>query len=148
MLLLSTTKVSTLQRMPAPVHLSPLAPVGAPATARPEAQPDLPVVVQSFSDPRTAEHTPADAMPPDRGDRADTVLRSADTAEAASSPWAGMPETVQRAAAAASPGIPGATASPEELDELARRLYAPMVRRLKADLLLDRDRRGLRTDRW
>ncbi|WP_188539254.1 eisosome protein 1 [Kocuria dechangensis] len=45
------------------------------------------------------------------------------------------------------PGPPGGTGmSPEQIDELAQRLVAPIVRRIKADMLLDRERRGLRTD--
>jgi hypothetical protein len=51
---------------------------------------------------------------------------------------------------AAAPGA-GATGTPaapnpEQLEELARRLVAPLARRLKAEMLLDRERRGLRTD--
>jgi len=36
--------------------------------------------------------------------------------------------------------------SQDLVDELARRLVGPIVRRIKADMLLDRERRGLRTD--
>ncbi|MUN61958.1 hypothetical protein GMA12_02155 [Kocuria sediminis] len=51
------------------------------------------------------------------------------------------------AAPGAAPGTPGDTGmSPEQVDELAQRLVAPIVRRIKADMLLDRERRGLRTD--
>lgn len=63
----------------------------------------------------------------------------------------------------ASPGLPGpgavapapggapnpgtaAHASPEQLEELAKRLTGPLIRRIKAEMLLDRERRGLRTD--
>jgi hypothetical protein len=35
---------------------------------------------------------------------------------------------------------------PEQLEELARRLVPSLVRRLKAEMLVDRERRGLRTD--
>ncbi|MDN5768099.1 MAG: hypothetical protein L0H96_20500 [Humibacillus sp.] len=35
-----------------------------------------------------------------------------------------------------------------ELDELARRLYDPLASRLRAELLVDRERRGRRTDAW
>ena len=36
----------------------------------------------------------------------------------------------------------------QELDELARRLYDPLAARLRAELLIDRERRGQRTDAW
>ncbi|GAA1771887.1 hypothetical protein GCM10009767_32260 [Kocuria aegyptia] len=36
--------------------------------------------------------------------------------------------------------------SQEQVDELAKRLVGPIVRRIKADMLLDRERRGLRID--
>jgi len=36
--------------------------------------------------------------------------------------------------------------SPEAIEKLAQRLYGPLVRRLKAELLLDRERRGIRID--
>jgi hypothetical protein len=39
-----------------------------------------------------------------------------------------------------------AQASPEQLEELAKRLAGPLIRRIKAEMLLDRERRGLRTD--
>ena len=42
-------------------------------------------------------------------------------------------------------GIPGG-ATPEQLEELAKRLAGPLIRRIKAEMLLDRERRGLRTD--
>jgi hypothetical protein len=34
------------------------------------------------------------------------------------------------------------------MDALAQKLLTPMLRRIKAELLLDRERRGLRTDTW
>lgn len=37
-------------------------------------------------------------------------------------------------------------ATPEQLEELAKRLTGPLIRRIKAEMLLDRERRGLRTD--
>jgi hypothetical protein len=43
-----------------------------------------------------------------------------------------------------SAGAPAAT--PEQLEELAKRLTGPLIRRIKAEMLLDRERRGLRTD--
>lgn len=47
------------------------------------------------------------------------------------------------------PGGGGATAgSASEVDELARKLYDPLMLRIRADLLVERERRGLRTDAW
>jgi hypothetical protein len=46
---------------------------------------------------------------------------------------------------AGAPGVPGA-ATPDQLEELAKRLAGPLIRRIKAEMLLDRERRGLRTD--
>lgn len=42
---------------------------------------------------------------------------------------------------------PGIADQPQQLEHLLDRLYAPLVRRLKAEMLLDRERRGVRIDR-
>lgn len=55
------------------------------------------------------------------------------------------------ASGATDPGAPPAEAVPAsgtQVDELADRLYEPLMSRLRADLLLERDRHGFRTDRW
>ena len=76
-----------------------------------------------------------------------TVQRAAEDDLAAPPPVAGPP-----AAAGAAPltppggSGPGAAATPEQLDELARRLYDKIRYRLKAELRLDRERAGLLTD--
>jgi hypothetical protein len=49
---------------------------------------------------------------------------------------------------AAAPAAAGATAVGQEPEELLKKLYDPLVRRLKAELWLDRERRGALTDRW
>ncbi|MGX5697315.1 hypothetical protein ACWKWP_14035 [Agromyces soli] len=49
-------------------------------------------------------------------------------------------------AAGGGPAAPGAPTSQTEVEQLAARLYAPLVRRLKSELLLDRERRGIRID--
>jgi pyruvate/2-oxoglutarate dehydrogenase complex dihydrolipoamide acyltransferase (E2) component len=49
----------------------------------------------------------------------------------------------------AAPAAPAAQAAPgQEPEELLKKLYDPLVRRLKAELWLDRERRGALTDRW
>ena len=41
----------------------------------------------------------------------------------------------------------GAVDQPQQLEHLLDRLYPPLVRRLKAEMLVDRERRGVRIDR-
>jgi len=53
---------------------------------------------------------------------------------------------VQRVEGAADP--PATSGSSEQVDELARKLFDPLMLRLRAELLVDRERRGLRTDAW
>ncbi len=42
----------------------------------------------------------------------------------------------------------GAAQGGEDVEALAQRLFPPMLRRLKNEFLLDRERRGMRTDAW
>ena len=58
---------------------------------------------------------------------------------------------VRSTAAGATAGATGAAAaagahSPAELDALAKQLVEPLSRRIKAEMLLDRERRGQRSD--
>ncbi|ANJ25707.1 hypothetical protein [Agromyces aureus] len=62
--------------------------------------------------------------------------------ESASAPAAGG----AAAAAGGGAGAGGIDTSPAGLETLAARLYGPLARRLKAELLLDRERRGIRID--
>ncbi|GAA1061619.1 hypothetical protein [Agromyces bracchium] len=50
------------------------------------------------------------------------------------------------AAAAAGAALGAGATGPGEVEQLVRRLYGPLVRRIKAELLLDRERRGIRID--
>ncbi|WP_146617437.1 hypothetical protein [Arthrobacter globiformis] len=59
-------------------------------------------------------------------------------------PEQAAPTATERPTAGA-PGPLGA-ATPDQLEELAKRLAGPLIRRIKAEMLLDRERRGLRTD--
>jgi hypothetical protein len=52
------------------------------------------------------------------------------------------PATATGAAAGTPPALPMGSSSPTEVDTLVRRLYDPIVRRLKAELQLDRERAG------
>lgn len=58
---------------------------------------------------------------------------------------AGSAEQGPAVRGATASGIP-AGATPEQLEDLAKRLAGPLIRRIKAEMLLDRERRGLRTD--
>ena len=75
----------------------------------------------------------------------DAAAESADFAEptiSAATTAPGAPPAAPGAAPAAAGG------GPEEIEALASKLLNPMVRRIKAELLIDRERHGLRTDRW
>ncbi|WP_405059083.1 hypothetical protein OG474_41045 [Kribbella sp. NBC_01505] len=61
-----------------------------------------------------------------------------------SGPAAAVPAMASAAAAAA---VPGAGLDAAALDALARQLYEPLVRRLRAELRLDREREGTLMDR-
>ena len=71
---------------------------------------------------------------------ADALPEAADAARSAS-------DTLTQAGRALSPAAAGAAAAPtENVEQLVRKLYGPLVRRIKAELLLDRERRGIRID--
>lgn len=102
------------------------------------------------------------ATPPDRGAQSLTdgipyPPSTADTpadgpaqtaAVPPSAPAAVAPQPADAPTGSDGAATPGAPASPQQIDELARRLYDPLASRLRAELLLDRERRGLRTDAW
>ncbi|MBB2924043.1 hypothetical protein [Cellulomonas cellasea] len=111
------------------------------ATTSPDAPPvDLPLDVRHSPDVQRTTAVPQPAAVPQALDVPD-VQRAA---EAPAEP-APPPATPAAAPGAASPTTPEAT-SPEQLDALVRRLVGPLTRQLRADLLLDRERRGRRTD--
>ena len=51
-----------------------------------------------------------------------------------------------QALSAAGGGGASTSSGPENVEQLVRKLYGPLVRRIKAELLLDRERRGIRID--
>lgn len=85
---------------------------------------------------------------PGAGTPTDSVPLQRDAADVA--PAAGTPVVEAPTEPAGSVATPSAAVdegmSQEEVDELAKRLVGPIVRRIKADMLLDRERRGLRID--
>ncbi len=76
-----------------------------------------------------------------RSRAADAMPEAADAMRSAS-------DTLTRAGQALSPTSGGAAAgaSTDNVEQLVRKLYGPLVRRIKAELLLDRERRGIRID--
>jgi hypothetical protein len=76
------------------------------------------------------------------------IFRAPEGAPAAV-PWASSssPSVQREAAPAVAPAAPKAsTASDAELEELARKLYEPIRSRLRAELLIDRERAGMIAD--
>lgn len=75
---------------------------------------------------------------------AERASEAADTLRSAAAD--ALPGPAQAAASALQAAATGAAAAPENVEQLARKLYDPLVRRIKAELLLDRERRGIRID--
>ncbi len=103
----------------------PLPPVPAPTTVAVQARP-------TDDEPPTV----AAPAPPPAADPPGTAAVVARAGEPAATPGA--------AAAPAGAAAGGAT----DVEALAQQLFNPMLRRMKAELLLDRERRGMRTDAW
>ncbi|CAL9386190.1 hypothetical protein SUDANB95_01158 [Actinosynnema sp. ALI-1.44] len=72
------------------------------------------------------------------------VQRTEEVAPAAEVPVEQAPASAAQPPNSAAP----AQQAPAEPEELLKKLYDPLLRRLKAELWLDRERRGLLTDRW
>lgn len=125
--------------------------------AAPVPRPGGPGQVQDYSDnvqrlslPEAAEA----AVPPETGQvsappefsapSSSAEARSQAPTGSAAAAEDGTPPATERSTAAA-PGPLGA-GTPDQLEELAKRLAGPLIRRIKAEMLLDRERRGLRTD--
>ncbi|GCE77864.1 hypothetical protein CBZ_29200 [Cellulomonas biazotea] len=121
-----------------PTSLDPAGP--ALLTSGPGALATLPVV-QRRTEPVVAPQPPA---PPDVPTA--PVQRAEDGAPIASAPPVALDAASGTAAAGASASM-FAAASPADLDELARKLMPPLMRRVRGQLLVDRERRGIRTDR-
>jgi pyruvate/2-oxoglutarate dehydrogenase complex dihydrolipoamide acyltransferase (E2) component len=68
--------------------------------------------------------------------------------EPAAEPPAAAPAAAEAAPAAPAAPDPGALPKGGDPEELVNQLYGPLVRRLRTELRLDRERRGLLTDRW
>ncbi|MEJ3405463.1 hypothetical protein WDJ51_12025 [Rathayibacter sp. YIM 133350] len=115
------------------------APSTAPSSGAPRGG-AMPVAVPA---PRTVVAS-AEAEPATAAVREIVVQRAEEPGDGeASAPSAPAPSA---AAGTASTAPAAAASSPEELEKLAARLYAPLVRRIKSEMLLDRERRGVRID--
>ncbi|MCU1566710.1 MAG: hypothetical protein JWQ56_1647 [Pseudarthrobacter sp.] len=115
------------------------------AVAQREVTPFPPEVQSGAS---VAGPAPAAGLPtaaPDTAGFAASVQADAESAPAGAARQG--PAASGNGRAGPEPQNPGtAAATPEQLEELAKRLTGPLIRRIKAEMLLDRERRGLRTD--
>ncbi len=96
------------------------------------------VVQRADAEPAAATDLPA----------ATDLLTATDLPTATDAPAATDPGSAPAAAPGAPPAAPAGSTSPTEVDALVRRLYDPIVRRLKAELQLDRERAGRSLDLW
>ena len=104
---------------------------------------DFNVAVQRDNLPRSPDATAPPAGAPVTVPPEISGVSSAVEANTEGPPAGPAPPTPERSAG--TPGLTGAT-TPDQLEELAKRLAGPLIRRIKAEMLLDRERRGLRTD--
>ncbi|MBB5959295.1 pyruvate/2-oxoglutarate dehydrogenase complex dihydrolipoamide acyltransferase (E2) component [Saccharothrix tamanrassetensis] len=90
------------------------------------------------------------ARKPDLAPAADPLSVAGSPPAAGPAPAADLPAAAEPAPPAqAAPARAGAPApAGQEPEELLKKLYDPLLRRLKAELWLDRERRGVLTDRW
>ena len=102
-------------------------------TEAPEVQTDLEATQAAESTAGPAESSTGPAV--------GTAIEPSGRSDAVMSPGGGS----AGASGAGSPH-PGAELDPTELDRLAGRLLGPLTRRIKAEMVIDRERRGLRSD--
>jgi hypothetical protein len=119
------------------------------ATVRPRWAPaldlPLPLRVAAISDDPRSEPVATPASQP--GTIADvTPQRTVEPPQAPAPPLASVQEQATAAPAAQGAASPGGTRSEGEMEELARRLYEHIGTRLRAELLVERERAGMVTD--
>jgi hypothetical protein len=116
-----------------------------------QGRPAMPLVQRLPVEPATNGRTLDAGMSTESRDAAGTVLvlptaavqREVEGAPPpAPEPAAEVPPPGAPTAAPAGPGAAAGPSTPAEVDALVRRLYDPLVRRLKAELRLDRERAG------
>lgn len=137
---------SSAPAAPAPVPLlTPPAPTAQRAVHAPRMPVTLPTSVPSAAAMPAAPEVPRPSLP-----QLD-ALPSTDlpaphlTPTAPGTPGPASGGTTTTATATAAPHPPAGPAS-EDADELVKKIFDPLLRRLKAELLMDRDRRGVLTD--
>jgi hypothetical protein len=137
--------------------IEPPAPPVRPFTASPRSQPtrvaapSLPLVpavgpvVQAAADESADGPSPE---PPTAGTNgaSQVVVQTAEALPPATPPATTSGSGTPGAAGGAGAG--GAASATGDVDALAQRLFPSLVRRMKAEFLLDRERRGSRTDPW
>lgn len=114
---------------------------GVPGPSMPLAAASSPATATAAGPSEAAPETPAEASP---ASAVPTEQPGADEASAA----AGAADGAAAPAGGAAGGRGAEASSPEQVEALAQRLFAPLMRRIRAEMLLDRERRGLRTDSW
>jgi hypothetical protein len=105
-------------------------------------QPTPPTQTGQFVQFASADPIAAESHPPQLSSTV-VVQRADEQGEQAGSPAAMGPS-----AATSPPAQPVGSTSPTEVDTLVSRLYDPLVRRIKAELQLDRERAGRSLDLW
>ncbi|MFC7500819.1 hypothetical protein, partial [Nocardioides sp. GCM10030258] len=127
--------VAFLQRSASPV-------VSAPALRAPgpPAAPAL-VMPQRASAAEVAEAEPATIQ-------RETAEAPAPEPEAPPAADAGAAASPAPAAAPGAAPAAGGAQSPEQAEAMARQLFPSLLRMLRGELVVDRERRGVRTDRW
>jgi len=121
---------------PARIDVETVATQAADRTPMPVAGATRDWVAQRYESPDPAEPpTPPASTPPPQTDSVQRV----DVPEPAAAPPAS-------AATSIGPFAAPPLGSPSSIETLAGQLYGPIVRRLKTELLLDRERRGFRID--
>jgi hypothetical protein len=138
-----------------PVRAAPVLPTTAsrstppvPAALPLAAAPAETVVVQAAAEAptpaaETGPATSADGAVPEAGGGA-AVGPGTVTVQTATAP----PASPGAAAPGAAGGAAGGASATGDVDALAQKLFPAVLRRIKAELLLDRERRGVRTDPW
>lgn len=128
----------TVSRSTAPVRAETV--TATPVTTEVAGPTTLPLVQ------RRTEHPPTTGAPVPPV-TTPTVQRSDDAPPPPPAPTPVAAPDAGGAAPEGSAASPFAAATPADLDELARRLMTPLMRRVRGQLLVDRERRGTRTDR-
>lgn len=94
-------------------------------------------------------HPPAIGMPTGQPTSAegDVVAVESPVIQRSVESTGGQAGAVPGAGSGKAPDAVGSAAPPEDIEALAGRLFSPLMRRMKAELLLDRERHGRRIDR-